>query len=253
LHLPANLQLPRAQAYGHKFYPEIQTHLVAKGDFKATLTAYDCEYKSYKAGHATGGALTLLWHPLTGPILSGSMNAYQLLEADNMQPDNDQFSMPLTPRIECNLNGQSYTNINDLTARMEVLKKGDIVEIKTFAKLVDRNQQLCPAGHVECWVTYIFTHQQVSIRFEHDHAPADSLIKVIIPVIADATQQIQKPNTHQINVQYASAALSVKANQAIQLLPTSNGRVFNYVPGLQAVPLQFNNGALVTFTVQRRG
>ncbi|WP_431211299.1 hypothetical protein ACQ86N_36255 [Puia sp. P3] len=74
-------------------------------------------------GHATGGALTMLWHNLTGPLFVASMNAYQLVEAGNMQADKDPLSMPLTPRAEFTSNGIAYMNISDITATITLEEK----------------------------------------------------------------------------------------------------------------------------------
>jgi len=77
----SNISLPREKIYGSRFFSDIQTWLIAKGKYKATVTGYDREYKKTKNGHATGGALTMLWHEKAGPIFTASMNEYQLLEA----------------------------------------------------------------------------------------------------------------------------------------------------------------------------
>src|SRR6185437_16940413 len=61
------LRLPREEAYGLKTYPEINIHLAAIGDWRATVTGYDWEYAEHVqsgggagGGHASGGALSLL-------------------------------------------------------------------------------------------------------------------------------------------------------------------------------------------------
>jgi len=57
-----------------KYYPEIDTYRIRKGGFIATVTGYD--YKNYTwkngAAHASGGAMSLLYHEKTGVILGGS-------------------------------------------------------------------------------------------------------------------------------------------------------------------------------------
>ena len=107
---PVAALIPRETAYGLRFFQDIQTWLVATGKFRATVTGYDREYKAMHNGHASGGALTMLWHEQTGPLLVASMNAYQLVEAGNMQADTDPLSMPLTLRAELTTNGVTYMN-----------------------------------------------------------------------------------------------------------------------------------------------
>lgn len=159
------IELPREQAYGYRFFSDIQTGLVAKGDFRATVIGYDREYKKDKNGHATGGALTMLWHQLTGPILAASMNNYQLFEAGNMMVDNDPGLMPLTPRIELKQGVGTYMNISDLNAVIEMQDNGDELIITTKSKLVDQDQKSPEIGEVSCMVTYIFTPAKFTVKF----------------------------------------------------------------------------------------
>ncbi len=245
-----HIALPREESYSHRFFSDIQTSLIAKGKFRATATGYDMEYKKDKNGHATGGALTMLWHPATGPILCGSMNAYQLYEAGNMQPDTDPLSMPLTPRIELKLDGTTYMNISDLNATVEVVNDGASVTVKTQSNLVDQNQQNPPAGPVNCRVTYTFTAEHARLGFDLDQTGYDKQVKIIVPVIAKSTQVVKTVSAREVSIPRKSAMVTVSCDQLIQQLPTTGGRVFNYVPGFEAVPLcVVHNKAVITIKV----
>ena len=155
----AKFLLPRETNYSSRFIADTQTYLITKNGFKATITGYDKEYKKTKNGHATGGALTTLWHAKTGSILSGSMNEYQIFEAGNQQADNDPHSMALTPRIELRTGGKVYMNISDLNARMEIDQNPDQITVNTFSKLVDKDQT-DPSSVINCQVSYHFDHQK---------------------------------------------------------------------------------------------
>jgi hypothetical protein len=50
----------------------------------------------------------MLWHSLTGPLLTTGISEYRLLEVTNMQMDEDLFSMSLSPRLEFNHQNERY-------------------------------------------------------------------------------------------------------------------------------------------------
>ncbi len=245
----AKVSLPRETNYGSRFIADTQTYLVAKNGFKATITGYDKEYKKTKNGHATGGALTTLWHAKTGSILSGSMNEYQIFEAGNQQADNDPHSIALTPRIELRTGGKLYMNISDLNARMEIDQNPDQITINTFSKLVDKDQA-DPSAVINCQVSYHFDHQKTSIKFKYDKSEFDGQVKIIVPVISKSTEKVTVLNSKEMTVKKDLAAVKISADQSLITLPSTNGRIFNYVPGFEAIPLSISaNEATIRFEI----
>ncbi|MDN3547770.1 twin-arginine translocation signal domain-containing protein [Mucilaginibacter aquaedulcis] len=244
------IKLPREEIYGGHFFRDIQTWLIAKGNFKATITGYDREYKEYKNGHASGGAMTMLWHQKTGPIFTASMTEYQMIEADNMQADTDPLAMPLTPRIELRTITDIFMNICDLDARIEREITHDSVIIKTRSKLVNKNQQDPKSGELNCRVNYHFTDKSVSIKFNFDKGFNDGKVKIILPVISSSTEK-HSLNNNQIRIYKGSAILQITSTAKLTLMPTTiKNRVFNFVPGLEAIPLSIDqNEAIITIEV----
>jgi len=233
---PDKLILPREENYGSRFFPDIQTWLIAKGNYKATITGYDREYKKTTNGHATGGALTMLWHKKTGPLMIASMNDYQLYEAGNMQPDSDPFSMSLTPRIEIKLNGSIYRNISDLDAAIEVKTEHNQIIATTHSKLVDKDQQSPPSGPINCTVTYCFADEKVIMKFSYDKNIHADQVKIIFPVIAKQEEKISTISNRELRIDKKPSVVKISANHPITQMPSTNGRVFNFVPGYEAVP-----------------
>jgi len=232
------VSLPRETDFGVKFFNDVQTALVAAGDFKATVTGYDKEYKNTKDGHATGGALTMLWHANAGVVCSGSMNEYQLIESGNMQADPDPLSICLTPRIELRLGGKVYTNISDLDATMDITEDRDMIEITSTARLVDKDQNNPLSGEVKSVVLYKFTRNKVSLNFNCEY---EGDIKVILPVISPSTDEINIITDNEISIKKPTSLLIVTADKPILCFPSTAERVFNYVPGLEAVPCFVNS------------
>ena len=126
-------KLPRDEAYGLKSFPVIGTRLAAIGPWRATVTDYDWEYvEDVQAGsngdsgggHASGGALSLLYHCGLGPVLVASMTKYAMIEMSNQQQYRDGAHMTLTPRIEC-AGKETYTSLDDLKAEVTATQPGE--------------------------------------------------------------------------------------------------------------------------------
>jgi hypothetical protein len=232
------VELPREKVYGHRFFTDIQTSLISVGKFRATVTGYDREY-TMKNGHPTGGALSLLWHEKTGPLLSASMNEYQMKEAGNMQPDNDPLSMPLTPRIELKKDGH-FMNISDLKAVMEVKEEGNATVVRTHSRLVDQDQNPPASGEISCQAVYTFQPGKVILEFSAVAAVANDSIRIVLPVISKSSEKVDVPGKRSIQIQKDHAVVKITSDTDLVLLPTTGSRIFNFVPGLEAVPIACN-------------
>jgi len=243
---PGKIILPREKANTAVFIKDIQTWLVSKGKYRATVTAYDKEYKKTRNAHATGGALSMLWHTNAGILLCASMTEYQLIEAGNMQKDDDPYSMPLTPRMELWSGNKVYRNISDLAAAMEVKEEKDRITIVTNASLVNGGQQHPPSGAVPCKVTYVFSEEGVTIRFECNSTQP---VQIIVPVISGASEKYTVTGNKQLIIQKKKSRVLLTSDQPVSTLPATGGRIFNYVPGLQAIPLLISS-ASATIRIQ---
>lgn len=241
------LILPREKVYGNRFFQDIQTALVSVGSFRATVTTYDREY-TMKNGHASGGALTLLWHERTGPILSGSMNMYQMKEAGNMQPDNDPLSMPLTPRIEM-MDDRLFMNISDLKATMEVHEEGTTTIITANSELVDQDQISPASGKIKCQTTYSFQPEKVMLVFDADPIAGKNPVRIVLPVISNSFEKFHLIGKRTIQIEKENAIVKITSDADLEILPTTGTRVFNFVPGMEAIPLAVNQSKC-TFVIE---
>jgi hypothetical protein len=250
--VPANagkIKLPREETNKSHFYTDIQTLLVAKGKFRATITGYDRNYKDFKGGHASGGALSLLWHETAGLIFAASMNEYQLYEAGNMQKDTDAPAVSLTPRIEMEKDGVIYTNINDFSATIQEIKKENSLVVQTTSKLVDKNQQSPTTGEINCEISYHFTDTKLTIHFAQDNTIIGNQVHIILPIIS--------PSTDRTGSAYKSLILDRQAQKIVissdkdfqRLHPWEHVRMFNFVPGLEAIPL-YCGGSKTTIQIK---
>ncbi len=90
-----------------RYYPEILTYKMAKGNYLATVT--DNDFNVFFSWHATGGTLTALYGKNAGPMIMGSVTDYKLVEPTNMQQCLDvKRHRSLVPRFVSSENGINY-------------------------------------------------------------------------------------------------------------------------------------------------
>lgn len=132
------MKLPRETAAGIKYFPSVHVNLIAKEEWRMTVSDYDFEYS--EEGHATGGAVTMLWSKTWGPVLAGTMSKYYLVEPNNMQLPQFTMGICLTPRIEICREDKYFRSINDKSAVVECMDSEKII-VTTEGKLADGKQQ----------------------------------------------------------------------------------------------------------------
>lgn len=226
--------LPRDEAYDTKYFQDIHTWLTAHGDWRATFTGYDAEYK-VKGTHPMGGAIALLWHAKGGPLFAATMNKYQLIEAPNMQVTKRKHLMCGTPRMELTYAGNTFTNLDDLKTTISCYaEKGQSV-FKVRTHLVDINQMPPSVGKdVSVDIKYVFSRQEV--RIEVNQCPEG--VYFVLPAIASPIDKLtvdsqkaciyKKHGMWQIHCSFGT--INVSSVDA-------DGRIFNPVPGFSFIPL----------------
>ncbi|MDO5980025.1 hypothetical protein [Flavivirga spongiicola] len=241
--IPDNMKLPRENPYGVKEMSDIGTWLISGEHWKATITGYDKEY-SFKNGHPTGGALSMLWHKKMGPVLASSMNKYRLFETPNMQHNYDPNSTSLTARFQT-VDGE-FMNISDLKSNIEYRESEEKIEFTIESKLVDENQKSPESGEINAKLQYTFSEHSVKISAQHDSINEDK-VHFVIPIISSSKEPFQQTSRTLLTVQKEGTALLIKTNKPIKILPTlkEKGRIFNHVPGMEAIPLVLKGNHVV--------
>ncbi len=243
---PASLPitLPRDQPYGLKSFPEIATHLAAVGPWRATITGYDFEYiervqsggsGTGGGGHASGGALSLLYHQQLGPILTASMTEYQMIEISNQQVHLDKPHMCLTPRIEL-AGKQTSTSLSDFEATITPTATPTQITVDAKGRLLTASHHTPAIGEARYHFIYNLTQSTVEIRATAE-APPQTPLHFILPVISSSTETITQPDPKTIQIKKPNGTLTIRitAEQAPEPLPKE--RTFNLVPGFEAIPL----------------
>ncbi len=224
--------LPRSRSYGIRAFPEIATWLVSVGPWRATVTAYDFTYVP-GVRQATGGALSMLWHDKAGPVFAASMAKYVMVEEYNQQRHIDSDVMPLTPRLEAGEGGKWFTNLYDLTA--EIAPSGDTIEVRT--RLCDEDGSDPPDGPLRCRIRYDFAKDKVTMTARREAAGLP--VRLVLPVISESREIDTQVAENTYTIAKSGAEIRIEANAPLRLAKVEHPRrrVFNLVPGFEALPI----------------
>ncbi|WP_089408422.1 twin-arginine translocation signal domain-containing protein [Granulicella rosea] len=238
--------IPRDAAFGLRSYKEIGMHLASIGDWRATLTDYDWEYTepgSTKAGgHATGGALTMLYHQRLGPVLVASMTEYQIVEISNQQAFRGGPHMDLTARIE--MPGKpAFTSVNDRSATLTARATPSRIDFEATGRLLTAAHAAPPQGDVQYQLAYALTADAVEIAAEIPDAPG---ARYILPIVSRTGERVERIDSGTVRIRRRTGSLVVHTDAPNGFHAFSDERTFNLVPGFECLPL------VITFEQGRR-
>jgi hypothetical protein len=236
--------LPSDTDQGLRYYKSIHVNRVAKGDWRASVSDYDYSWDNIMEGTATGGAITLLWHMVAGPVLAATMTNYQLTEPTNLQIPFQQPPTCLTPRIEYAEDGIIYRSINDKTAEV-ISKDGDTIIITATGVLRDGAQN----GSYAYTKQYEFAENAVVLRVD---TKAENAV-YRLPIITKSGDTVEvENNVVRITTDKAVITVTCDTGITVEAIPQpvvnpyyDNGkkkkltRLFNPVGGFEALPILF--------------
>lgn len=238
--------LPRQIADGVKEFPEVATWLIARGPWRGTISTYDWIYKKH-AQQASGGALAVLYHTEVGLLMAASMAKYLLVEANNQQP-NPEKDFALTPRIESFCKDVWYTNLYDLEAKVNHLETNGTIRFEIDTQLQDEDRNKLEGNASQYQLRYLFETEKVEIQARR--APGNDTLfpaSLVIPIVSPSGEQFVQVSPTRIEVLKNRGRVVVEANAPIRIKEIEKSRVFNMVPGVEAIPL------LIDFSMQHPG
>lgn len=228
--------LPRQIADGVKEYPEIATWLVARGPWRGTISAYDWVYKKH-AQPASGGALAVLYHNEVGLLMAASMAKYMMVEANNQQPNPEQ-DFALTPRIESFSKDIWYTNLYDLEAKVIHLETNGTIQFDVETQLQDEDRNKLEGNASQYQLRYLFETEKVEIQARRAVGNNSSNPSaLVVPIVSPSGETVTQTSPTRIDISKERKKVVVEANVPIRIKGTENPRVFNMVPGVEAVPV----------------
>jgi hypothetical protein len=228
--------IPRSTASGIKHFSELDVWLAAAGPWRATVSSNDVIFKKPYSQAATGGALAVLWHEKVGPIFTASMAEYILAEVNNQQLQPDGEDIPLTPRIEATHDGKWYSNLFDLKAEVAAKNIENGMDFHVLTQLTDRERTVLPNAQFE--LGYDFDEEKTIITAKKvSNGAMKGEAALVLPVISPKSEKVTRLSEKSIEIQKSDNKIVVAANLPLEIMETKKERVFNMVPGMEALPI----------------
>jgi hypothetical protein len=240
--------LPRDKANGLREVKELRTWLAGIGPWQTTVTAYDWIYDAaiLPAGHASGGALSAVWHQQLGPLIMASVTEYGMMEPSNMQPVRTSPLLPLTPRIEVRTDNGVFSSLNELKAKVQQSATAERIAFAVQGDIQDK-MQINNAGSFA--LNYDMTAKAITLRasaktktfLSKDAKPStetNQVAHLVVPIICASNEPVKRINNGieitkpggRVRVTWTGTEVGVDINQ----------RIFHPVPGFQALSLAWN-------------
>lgn len=229
--------IPRSKTNGIKHFSDLDVWLGARGPWKATVSSNDVVFKKPHSQAATGGSLAVLWHDQVGPIFTASMAEYLMVEQYNQQPQPDGEDIPLTPRIEATHQNKWYSNLFDLKAKVETSDDGRNLNFDVITQLTDRERDVLPNSKFR--LNYHIDREKVVIRaIKENEKFSESKASLMLPLISPKKEKIIQLTENSIEVQKSDGKVVITSNVPLSIIKTKKERIFNMVPGMEAIPIK---------------
>lgn len=223
---PEGILLPRAKAQGIRHYPETDTWIMTEERMTATVTAYDWEY--LPGGHAGGGTLSLLSHERAGLLLCSGMNDYFRKEANNMQVPSHVRHECLAVRIEAEEDGVLYSSLYEDCAIVEAGER----EVRVRGTLKDKQHLKSHKKEMSYRFRYRLEADQLTIQAEFGAGV------LICPVVSRKEEPVTvTENGFAVRIGKEHAVVTLRSDHRLEL-PFGTERIFNLVPGIQALRVE---------------
>lgn len=243
------MDLPSDTAQGLADYPSVHVKRAAVGPWRATFSDYDFVYTPAPDGHASGGSVSLLWHKEIGPLLTGGMERYFLVEPNNMQLPKYLDNLCTTTRIERQVDGRRYTSSADLAAEVSAQEKDGHILYNATGHLCGEGQE-----HLEGY-TMAYDVGDAAFRITAQTEAGDAYF--VLPVISASGLPVELA-PKEAKIQSGQAVVTVKSDADMSIpaeyaLPGGGiRRVFNPVGGFECVALHIpmEAGKSIGITIQ---
>jgi hypothetical protein len=210
---------------------DLDSRLIARGPWRATISGYDWLYKK-DVFSGMGGAMSMLWHRTLGPLFSASLATYVLAEPNNMQPRPAGPDFCLTPRVEVRNGNGWFSNIFDPGATIATSEAGGRIQCDVRARLCDASQKDAPAGAIASELRYTFSDAAVTIGASVPGTDAT----LVLPLISPNGEAIRRVSPRRFEVKKDRGTVVVEADAPLAIADVGGDRVFNLVPGFAAIP-----------------
>ncbi|MGB6153919.1 MAG: hypothetical protein WBG48_18185 [Pricia sp.] len=165
---------------------------------------------------------------------------------NNQQPQPDGEDIPLTPRIECISESVWYSNLFDLTAMVMSEDVEGRIRFHVTTQLTDRDRKTTPNGRYE--LEYVIADGGVTIMARRvdsktvgnrqNSNKAIPTTFLVLPVISESNERLTFVSENRIEIIKTKGKVVIECNAPLSIMDSKRDRVFNMVPGMQAVPIR---------------
>lgn len=218
-------RMPREEAVGSRYYKSLDSHLVAIGPWRATVSANDA-FNIKRDAAISGGTMSLLWHECIGPIFVGTMGNFFYAEPHNMQDDRHDMVMHcLAPRV---VSGK-LSNIFDY----ESLAKGDMKDGEFVYSVKGRLTDEMGKKASEYSIDYVLDKSELVIRA----SSGDTNARYVIPLIA-SRKDVVSVDGRMVRICRGNVNVILESSVPVVIDRCNRGdRIWSPVSGMLCVPL----------------
>lgn len=238
----ARVELPREENYRAKYIKDLDIWLATAGDWRGTISGYDVDYR-LADGNTHGGALSLLWHKETGPVIAAAMIEYSMPEPNNMQPVKSPPAYSTMPQVTCSENGTTYSSAffkpAVITRARDPKTAAEVFTVKT--ELVDKNSAPPPSGRVPVTITYVFDSKRIGIKVAATSATVTAVTKnkltLYLPVVSKSSEECTRIELGYRIAKTGRNLLLASPNARFEIKPLGDARrAFCPAPGFEFMP-----------------
>lgn len=234
-----NAELPSDKVRPLVYFPELDVYLVSQGDWRMTVCGNDFSEDQVK--QPAGGAVSLLYHLARGPVFASSTNEYRRHEVVNMQRHRDGRAALMTPRLEYMEDGEVFMSCADKSVVITAVENGKEDIFQVTGELVSPKGKKpqgapCPFGF-----TYRLSEGEFQIVAENK---SNRTLALVLPVISPKTEEFSATaNSVEID-----GVMKVEISGGV-FQSLASERIFNQVPGTQALEIIAEVPAAISVTV----
>lgn len=248
--IPADpgLRLPRETADGVRAFPDVGVLHADRAPWRATLCTGDWIYADGRSFHATGATPGMVWHDAVGALFASSTADYIRHEAPNMAALPACGDEPLTLRVETRDGDRRWTNLYDLAATLDHQDDGQRIRAAGSTRLLAGGKADADVAGT-CRLAYTVDRNAFTIAATPGGRQRDGAWSLILPLVSPTGEVVERLSDTAIAVRRPRGRVIVSATAPLKR--TGPERIFNHVPGFEAVKLAADiPDAGVTVTVR---
>ena len=155
-----------------------------------------------------------------------------------MQLPPDPEDHPLTPRMELWEDGAWFTQLHDMNAKVACSDKNGVIRFEASGRLLDDAQREPARGKSGFSLIYQFEGEMALISANAPGVGAgDDRPRLVLPLISPNHERVAQTAPGRIEIHKSGGIVVIEANVPLEIRKTSRSRIFNLVPGFEAVPI----------------